>query len=292
MASLTKPELGIIKGYEISPAMRGVLGHVFVNMPWNYIDRYVDLIIENGMNVEIGFGAEDLEKASICAVSSVVGRMRERGCRITFHGPFWDLCSGSIDHRIREIFNFRYNSLLDLAEAVRPEQIVCHSGFDPRHHRGHRSIWIDNSVSTWAALVRRAETQETPLVLENVWEEDPSLHLQVLEKVKSPWLGICLDAGHQHSFSKTTLDKWLEAIWPHLKEVHIHDNDGANDSHLPVGSGTIDFDYLFNFLRKKRISPTLTLEPHTAQHMKETLTGLAEMVTFNDYVNNKGGGPS
>jgi len=267
--------------------MRAVLGHVFINMPWNYLDRYMDLVVENGINVEIGFGAEELEGVSTGTVGAVVGRMRDKGCRITVHGPFWDLCFGSVDHRIREVAVSRYGSLLDLMEEIRPERIVCHTGFDPRHHRGHRRTWIDNGLSTLTPLVRRAETLRTPLVLENVWEEDPSLHLELLERMKSPWLGFCLDTGHQHSFSKTTLDKWLEVMWRHLKELHIHDNDGAFDSHLPVGSGTIDFDYLFNFLREKGVSPVLTLEPHTAEHMIETVAGLAAMASFNEYVNSR-----
>jgi len=279
-------------GLEISPAMRAVIRHVFINMPWNYIDRYIDLVLENSVSVEIGFGADDLESVSTGTVSAVVARMREKGCRVTVHGPFWDLSSGSVDRRIREVTQSRYCSLLDLVEQMRPEQIVCHTGFDPRHHWGHRQTWIENSLATLAPLVRRAETLRTPLVLENVWEEDPLLHLELLEEIKSPWLGFCLDTGHQHSFSKTTLEKWLAATWPYLKEIHIHDNDGAYDSHLPVGAGTIDFDYLFNFLGKKGISPVLTLEPHTVEHMQETLAGLAAMASFNEYVSARRSGPA
>jgi sugar phosphate isomerase/epimerase len=290
MVSL-KPESGSVKGYEISPAMRAVLRHVFLNMPWNLISKYIDLVVENGMNLEIGFGADELERVSAKTVSAVVGRMREKGCRITVHGPFWDLSSGSIDHRIREVTQSRYGSLLDLVEQIRPERIVCHTGFDPRHHRGHCRAWIDNSLSIWEPFVQRAETLRIPVVLENVWEEDPVLHLELFEEIKSPWLGFCLDTGHQHSFSKTALDKWLDAMWPHLLEVHIHDNDGASDSHLPVGYGTIDFDYLFNFLGKKGISPVLTLEPHTVEHMTGTLAGLAAMASFNEYVSARRGGP-
>ncbi len=291
MVSL-KSESCSLKGHEVSVAMRAVIRHVFINMPWSYTDRYIDLVLEYGISVEIGFGADDLESASPGIVAAAVGRMRERGCRITVHGPFWDLCSGSIDHRIREVTQSRFSSLLDLVEEIRPEQIVCHTGFDPRHHQGHLRTWIKNSLSTWAPLVRRAESMRRPLVLENVWEEDPCLHLELLEEIKSPWLGFCLDTGHQHSFSKTSLDKWLEATWPYLKEIHIHDNDGADDSHLPVGSGTINFDYLFNFLGEKGISPILTLEPHTVEHINETLAGLAAMPSFNEYVDTRRGGPA
>jgi len=279
-----KTGIRISEGFEISPGMRDVLRHVFINMPWSHIGKYIDPAIKIGMNLEIGFGADELEGVSAGAVSAVVGRMRENGCRLTIHGPFWDLCSGSIDHRIREVTRSRYGSLLDLAQEIRPERIVCHTGFDPRHHRGHRREWIENCVSTWKPVVERAEAMKTLVVLENVWEADPSLHLEIFEQIKSPWIGFCLDTGHQHSFSKTPLNEWLDATWQHLGELHIHDNDGVYDSHLPVGSGSVDFDYLFNFLAKKGISPVLTLEPHTVQHMTGSLAGLAAMSSFKNYL--------
>ena len=291
MLSLTKPVSESMNGHEISPAMRAVLGQVFINMPWRYMGRYIDLVFENGINIEIGFGADDLESSSAGVVCGAIGRMREKGIRITFHGPFWDLCSGSIDPGIRRVSVSRLGSLFDLVEKIRPEQVVCHTGFDPRHHRGHCRAWIENSLSTGRPFVRRAEILRTPLVLENVWEEDPELHLELLEGIKSPWFGFCLDIGHQHSFSRTTLDKWLHATWPYLKEVHLHDNDGSFDTHFPVGSGTIDFDYLFYFLSKKKISPLLTMEPHTIEHMYETLAGLAAMASFKEFVNSRTSGP-
>ncbi len=285
MSSLTEPASESMQGHEISPAMRAALGQVFLNMPWRYMGRYIDLIVENGINIEIGFGADDLESSSAGAVCAAIGRMREKGTRITLHGPFWDLCSGSIDPEVRRVTVSRLDSLFDLVEKIRPEQVVCHTGFDPRHHRGHRREWIENSLSTWAPFVRRAEILGTPLVLENVWEEDPELHLELFEGIQSPCFGFCLDIGHQHSFSRTTLDEWLSATWPYLKEVHLHDNDGSFDTHSPVGSGTIDFDHLFYFLGEKKISPVLTMEPHTVEHMYETLAGLAAMASFNELVN-------
>jgi sugar phosphate isomerase/epimerase len=269
--------------------MRAVLGQVFINMPWHFIEQYIDLVIENGINIEIGFGAEDLEKSSAGAVGAVVGRMREKGNRITVHGPFWDLCSGSVDPGIRKVTVSRLESLFEVVEKIRPEQVVCHTGFDPRHHRGHRRVWIESSLSTWAPFVQRAETLGIPLVLENVWEEDPELHLELLEGMGSPWFGFCLDVGHQNSFSRTTLDKWLMATWPHLKEVHLHDNDGSFDTHSPVGVGSIDFDYLFGFLSEKKISPLLTMEPHTIEHLYETLAGLAAMASFSEFVDSRRG---
>ncbi len=287
MVRLTKLESESLKDHEINPAMRAVLGQVFVSMPWSYIDRYLDLVLENKINIEIGLGADSLQKDQTGIICATVGRMRDNQCRFTFHGPFGDLCSGSVDPGIREVTRSRLNSLFDLAEQIHPEQIVCHTGFDPRHHRGHRRTWIENSLSTLEPFVRRAEILKMPLVLENVWEEDPELHLELLEKMKSSWFGFCLDTGHQHSFSTTTMDKWLQTVWPYLKEVHLHVNDGSYDDHLPVGAGTIDFSRLFNFLSEKSVSPVLTIEPHTVEHLYETLAGLAAMVSFKNFASTR-----
>lgn len=287
MVSLTERESEYMKDHQISPAMRAAIGQVFMNMPWRYMGRYIDLIVENGINIEIGFGADDLESFSAGAARAAVERIRERGKRITVHGPFWDLCSGSIDPEIRRVTLSRLDSLFAVVEKIRPEQVVCHTGFDPRHHRGHRRMWAENSLAVWTGFVRRAEIMRVPLVLENVWEEDPELHVELLEAVKSPWFGFCLDVGHQHSFSKTSLDEWLRATGPYLKEVHLHDNDGSFDTHLPVGSGTIDFDLLFHFLCERKISPILTMEPHTVEHFYQTLEGLGSMASFIEFVRHR-----
>ncbi len=247
----------------------------------------MDLVVGALVNVEFGFAASDLESCTPEDVCALVLRVRERGGSITFHGPFWDLNMGSVDPAIREVVRSRLDSLFRLIEKVLPERVVLHTGFDPRHHDGHRGEWIEHGLATLEPFVRRAERLGVTLVLENVFEEGPELHRELLERMQSPWLGFCLDVGHQHAFSKTALDKWLEATWPYLKEVHLHDNDGSCDAHLPVGAATIDFDLLFEFFIARGISPLLTLEPHTVEHLYETLAGLARLSSFNNFLGSR-----
>jgi sugar phosphate isomerase/epimerase len=45
-----------------------------------------------------------------------------------------------------------------------------------------------------------------------------------------------------------------------------------------VGKGTIDFDFLFEFLKDRGIEPLLTLEPHKEEHLTETLAGLERIL--------------
>ncbi|MFZ2445145.1 MAG: sugar phosphate isomerase/epimerase [Syntrophobacteraceae bacterium] len=268
----------------ISPAMRAVLERVSINMPWAFFHRYRDLVLDNRINVELGFGAGELEETPIPEISEAVGALRDRGCRITAHGPFWDLCPGSIDPGIREVSRSRLLRLFEILEHVRPAQIVCHTGFDPRHHRGHRAEWLENSAAVWGHFIERAERLGAPLLLENVWEEDPGPHLELFAKLDSPWFGFCLDTGHQNAFSKTPLERWLDATAGRLMEIHIHDNDGSDDHHLPVGRGNIDFDYLFGFLDANGLRPVLTLEPHRDEHLYACLDALSRMESFKKFL--------
>lgn len=258
------------------------LKHVHVNMPWRYLPDYLQTILELTINVEIGLEAEHLDGVSRSVFRSVAEDLHRAGCRITLHGPFWDLCPGSSDALIRQLSQFRLHQLFDLVEVFRPIQVVCHTGFDPGHHGYHHDSFRERSLAIWEPLLARAEASKTPLLLENVWEHGPELHQQLLTALRSPYCGFCLDVGHQHSFSKTPLATWVEALGAFLKEIHAHDNCGSHDDHLPVGQGTIDFQSLFGLLRTHRLSPLITLEPHTEEHFAQSLAGLVKVMELDE----------
>jgi sugar phosphate isomerase/epimerase len=255
-----------------------ILARVHVNLPWKFLPDYFETVLEMRLNVEIGLEAEQLDTVPRSVFRSAAERLHQRGCRVTLHGPFWDLCPGSSDSLVRQVSLFRLQQLYDLVDVFQPIQVVCHTGFDPRHHGGHRASYRERSLAIWEPLVARAECSKVPLLLENVWEYGPELHCELFAALESPYCRFCLDVGHQHSFSKTPLTKWIEALADYLHEIHVHDNRGIQDEHLPVGHGTIDFPLLFRLLREKTISPLITLEPHREEDLAESLAGLASVM--------------
>ncbi len=252
--------------------------HVHVNMPWVMLSKYLSVIEEERFHLELGFTGEDLDRLDWKSLDGSIALLRSWGCTLTLHGPFWELCAGSCDALIRRVTLLRWHQILDVAARVKPEHVVCHTGFDPRHHRDQKRAWVSRALTLLEPLVDRAERLQVCLCLENVWEEDPSLHQDILSRLDSPFLGFCLDVGHQHAFSRTPLSVWLEALGERLLEVHLHDNDGSGDDHLPVGMGTIDFGLLFETLMRKGRKPLLTVEPHTKEHLVKTLLNLDKML--------------
>lgn len=254
---------------------------IFVSMPWKYLPQYLETILQLGVNVEIGFEGEELDRASRSDLRSVAGRLHGEGRQISLHGPFWDLSPGSIDPLIRQVSRFRLQQFSDLFAIFQPGQVVCHTGYDPCHHRAHRALWLERSMTVWEPLVERGEQLGIPILLENVWEHDPELHRELFDRLRSPYFGFCFDVGHQHTFSRTPLTGWLEALSDYIREIHLHDNDGTRDAHLPMGKGNIDFGLLFRFLRAKGLAPVLTLEPHRKELLAESLAGLEGLMSCN-----------
>jgi sugar phosphate isomerase/epimerase len=70
------------------------------------------------------------------------------------------------------------------------------------------------------------------------------------------------------------LEEWVDVLGSRLMEIHLHDNHGEADDHLPLGQGNIDFPSLFSLLEKKKIQPTYTIEPHEITHLQPSLKAL------------------
>jgi sugar phosphate isomerase/epimerase len=247
-------------------------------MPWKRIGHYLDLILTLRMNVEIGFGGEEMDQADPGDLRRVAEALRARGCAVSLHGPFWGIEPGCLDPLVRQVAARRIAQFLDLALLFQPIRMVCHTGFDPRHHVDYRDHWLEKSLAFWAPMVERATGMRIPLLVENVWEKDPSFHVSLLQRIDSPYFGFCLDVGHQHSFSETPLATWVDRLSRHLQEIHLHDNDGSHDHHLPVGAGTIDFRGLFRLLDAHGLTPLLTVEPHTEADLIRTLAGIGPLL--------------
>ena len=263
---------------ELDGSSARVLRSVQVNMPWGRLPEYMEAVIAHRMNLEIGFEAADLDRVSRAELSATAARLHGAGCRLTLHGPFWDLSPGSRDPLAGQLARLRLQQFLDAAALLAPVQVVCHTGYDPKHHGGYRAAWCERAIEVFSPLAGEAARLGVPFLLENVYEHTPAFFEEFLPRLGSPGVGFCLDTGHAHAFSRSGVIEWARALAPRLFEAHLHDNDGTADSHRPVGRGTIDFAGLFAALSAAGARPLLTLEPHTVNDLYESLSGCAAII--------------
>lgn len=152
------------------------------------------------------------------------------------HGPFGDLCPGSFDHKIRQVSAYRIGQGLTIAKKLNVEHIVLHHGYVP--NTSPPANWITRSYDFWRDILTKVP-DTTHIHLENYLDEKPDILLELVQKLGDERIGICLDIGHAHAFSKQSAVDWVNALASNVTYVHLHDNCGSKDEHLPLGQGNL-----------------------------------------------------
>lgn len=251
-----------------------LLRRVQVNLPFPLLLEQLKAVLASGLQPEVYFSGFVLDHLASKDAEKTSRALQARKVPITFHAPFMDLNPGAADEKVREITTFRFGQVLDLVPLFHPRAIVLHPGYDRWRYDDDVDLWLENSLLTWKPLVERAESASVPMALENVFEEKPEILRRLLKEINSPFLGYCLDAGHGNLFSQVPLEEWVEVLGSRLMEIHLHDNHGEADDHLPLGQGNIDFSSLFSLLKKKKVQPIYTIEPHEIAHLQPSLKAL------------------
>lgn len=241
------------------------------------MDGLLDKIIENKISPETGLNC-DIDSYSPETFRMVAEQLRGAGLKSTVHAPFSDLVTGALDRRIRQVTVDRIKTAIDIADIFDAKAVVFHSGYDTWHHGEHKERFIENSLESIDTLLDHARGQGIRLVLENVYEPDPWLHAEIFKQIDHDLLGFCLDAGHAVVFSRTPPLKWLEAVGHRLAHMHVHDNMGKVDDHLPPGEGIIDFDSIFKWVKSKGLHPDITIEPHEEAYVYPALEAVGELM--------------
>jgi sugar phosphate isomerase/epimerase len=255
--------------------MQDILKYLQVHIPLDQLlQKHLDKILRERINPEIAFNSAILDGFREPDYASAATILREAGRSITFHGPFMDLRPGAIDAKIRRVSLERFRQVFEIASCFRPRSIVFHPSYDEKYYVSSARKWLENSIDTWSQIVPLAEKLDTRIALENVYEADP-VHLGLLLDALPPGrVGFCFDTGHFNAFAGTSLDAWLDKLGHRLIEIHLHDNQGALDEHLPVGEGSFPFARFFSILRERNLTPILTVEAHSEKNLAKTLANI------------------
>ncbi len=245
--------------------------NIHVHIPYERIYEHIDIIRHRALNPEIYLNALSLDSIKGRDIINLKNALTHNPA-FTIHGPFMDMAPGSVDPKIREVTTRRFYQVLDVAETLRPANIVFHTGYDERRYNGQIGLWLNNSVITWRPILKKAEALGTRIAIENVFEEEPSGLKDLVEGISSPNFGICFDTGHFNAFSKVKLQDWFDAIGSYIIELHLHDNHGLDDEHLAIGDGNIDFKEIISRVIDR--NPVYTIEAHSIEGVEKSITVL------------------
>ena len=191
---------------------------------------------------------------------------------ITMHGPFLDMAPGSPDSRINELVTSRYFQAINIGEELGARIIVFHANFIAAIRTDdYRSGWHQRSIHFWEPIADYAAKHHITVAVENMWEFDPHIIVDVLKTLDHPNLRACLDVGHASLFSDVPFDTWLATVEPWLVHTHLNNNDGKLDNHRAIPDGVLNYSLILEELRSLPNRPSMTLEMDRVQDMAASL---------------------
>ncbi len=250
---------------------------VHLALPFVMFEKYLSRALALGLSLEVGLDHQALDLYRARDFRKAATLLKRKRVPVTVHAPFCDLSPGAFEGPVRRASIRRLKEALRVARYFEPRVVVFHSGYHPGYHRERQEQWVKLAREGVGELLPLAETWGLKLALENVFEPSPALLTRIVEHFSSPFLGYCFDAGHAYAFAKTTWQPWLEAFGERVFELHVHDNDGSWDDHLPPGQGRIPFRDILSFLAKNGVRPVITFEAHREEDVLPGLLYLQEL---------------
>jgi len=240
----------------------------------------IRLLRDSGAGPEIYFSAPVLDALAPGEAEAAAGTVRAAGfSSLTFHAPFRDVWPGALDEEARRLSVRRIAQAISLAPLFRPEGIVVHAGYFGWLFDFRTEEWLESAKRSFGELAQEAERAGTRLFVENVFEDSPEPLLRLKDAVDSPRLSFCLDPGHANLFSGLPLHRWAEQLGASIGLMHVHDNRGTRDDHLPVGEGTMNYRGVLLAAIDAGARPILTVEPHRREHFARSVAGLRNILS-------------
>ena len=157
-----------------------------------------------------------------------------------------------------------YNSL-EVAAELNALKVVLHPG-----HIGGLGVFVmdmalDYGIQSLEAIISKADRLGLCVCLENMFPRiqsfyEPSHFTDIL--VRFPDLKLTLDSGHANigSRDEQRIFDFIRQFGHRIGHVHLSDNLGRRDDHLPIGKGTINFQKIADALNERGYDDTITLE--------------------------------
>jgi sugar phosphate isomerase/epimerase len=153
---------------------------------------------------------------------------------------------------------------IEVAESVPCRYLIQHLGvageeFDERK--------IDSAFSALEEINLFARQRGVEVLLENTPNElSTAERLMMFLNVTHLNLNICFDVGHAHM--RGSIESEYRLLQSRIRSTHVHDNNGADDSHLFPGKGSIDWSRTMDLLRSADGQYPLLLELREVDEMQ------------------------
>ena len=190
--------------------------------------------------------------------------------KYSIHAPFMDVNISSPRDQSRLNSIAQIKSSIDLANEINAEAVVVHPGLISflanKYFKKEVYEFANQSIKEIGDYAKNLGVMAT---IENMPNFESMIYQNIVDLnqlLVENEMHMTLDIGHANHVGYAPEDMIFDSI----KHVHVHDNLGDDDSHLPLGEGSIDLKYIINTLESKNYDGIYILEVNDYDSIKKS----------------------
>ena len=190
--------------------------------------------------------------------------------KYSIHAPFMDVNIASPQDQSRLNSIAQIKSSIELANEIDAEAVVVHPGLISflanKYFKKEVYEFANDSIKEIGDYAKDlgvlATIENMPNFESMIYQNIVDLNQMLVENE----MHMTLDIGHANHVGYAP----DEMIFDSIKHVHVHDNLGDDDTHLPLGEGSIDLKYIINTLESKNYDGIYILEVNDYDSIKKS----------------------
>ncbi|NMC75848.1 MAG: sugar phosphate isomerase/epimerase [Candidatus Methanofastidiosa archaeon] len=183
----------------------------------------------------------------------------------TVHSPFSDINISSLNKSIRResIHQVKYSifAVHEIGGKILTFHPGRHSAATSKSNEGTKKILfeslkeISDFNKNYGVTIALENMPDTFITTMKVSKEV----LEVLEEKRLSGIKHTMDVGHLET-NNVDIGEYIHDLREYLVHIHLHDNFGEFDNHLPIGEGNINFSKIFRALDDIKYKGRIILE--------------------------------
>ena len=197
-------------------------------------------------------------------MNSILSILASQSMDIICHLPTF-VSTADLTDSIREASLLEMFNSLEVAAELGSRKVVLHPGHISGLGVYVEEIALAHANNSLTAIIDHAQTLGLSVCLENMFPKcrffiKPADFVEMLQRF--PDLKLTLDTGHANIGNPggRRILEFIEKFGHRIGHLHVSDNFGERDDHIPLGAGNIDFVKIVSELKQCGYDDTATFE--------------------------------
>lgn len=190
------------------------------------------------------------------------------------HAPFYFSIDDGEEVFLKNVRE-KVSRAIEIAGILEIPVIIAHPmQFRPFYKKKNQKYFREFNKEYYAQYLPLCEKNGVKIACENLWKTkgkgkrkhiidgacaDPAGFSELIDSVGSEYFTGCLDIGHCALTGRNAAD-FIRAAGNRISALHVHDNNGVEDLHMPPGYGNTNWDEVCRALAEINYSGDFTLE--------------------------------